>query len=254
MNESSTYQLLIATFSGETAGVAAVSELVDAFRQRPGDLPAAASIVKNAAGELTIRETTDVGARQGAAAGALAGGLIGLLSRKRGTVSSAALGALLGGAAAHRLDTGIPDPRLEAIGHSLAAASSAAVAVVSDDGFGEAKALLSGLGAAVHIEPFDYDTDFVEQRKAGDYRRAMTSLAHRAESMVAGATTQAVDRAEALGDQVRHLAGDEMKPVAQPTPAELAGAEAQPAGDAGGLARNDIDPAGAGVANFKPPL
>jgi uncharacterized membrane protein len=253
MNDLSTYQLLIASFAGETAGVAAVAGLVDAFRQRPGDLPAAASIVKNAAGALTIRETTDVGARQGAAAGALAGGLIGLLSRKRGTVSSAALGALLGGVAAHRMDTGIPDPRLEAIGQSLAVASSAAVAVVSDDAFGEAKALLSGLGATVQAEAFDYDTDFVEQMKAGDYRSAMTALANRAESMVAGATNVAVARAEALGDQARGAA-DEMKPAPQSTPADVAGAEAQPPSDAGGVARNDIDPAGAGLANLKPPL
>ena len=254
MNDPSTYQLLIAAFDGETAGVAAVAGLVDAFRQRPGDLPAAASIVKNAAGALTIRETTDVGARQGAAAGALAGGLIGLLSRKRGTVGSAALGALLGGAAAHRMDTGIPDPRLEAIGRTLANASSAAVAVFSDAAYGDAKAMLSGLGAAITSEPFDYDTDFVEQMKAGDYRRAMNSLANRAESMVAGATNLAVERAEALGNQVSQLAGDEMKPAPQPTPAQVAGEEALPDDDAGGLARNDIDPAGAGVANLKPPL
>ena len=222
MNDPSTYQLLIAAFDGETAGVAAVAGLVDAFRQRPGDLPAAASIVKNAAGALTIRETTDVGARQGAAA--------------------------------HRMDTGIPDPRLEAIGRTLANASSAAVAVFSDAGYGDAKAMLSGLGAAITSEPFDYDTDFVEQMKAGDYRRAMNSLANRAESMVAGATNLAVERAEALGNQVSQLAGDEMKPAPQPTPAQVAGEEALPDDDAGGLARNDIDPAGAGVANLKPPL
>src|SRR5690606_24092302 len=100
----------------------------------------------------------------------------GLLSRKRGTVSTAALGALLGGVAAHKMDTGIPDPRLEAIGASMDVASSAAVAVVGDEAFGEAKTILSGLGAAVNAEPFDYDTDFVEQMKAGEYRGAMTAL------------------------------------------------------------------------------
>ena len=132
MNET-TYQLLIAAFEGETAGVAAVGSLTGSFGRHQADLPAAASIVKNAAGQLTIAETTDIGAKHGAAAGALAGGLIGLLSRKRGTVSSAALGALLGGVAAHKIDTGIPDPRLEAIGASLDHASSAAVLVVSEE-------------------------------------------------------------------------------------------------------------------------
>lgn len=214
MTDTTTYELLIATFDGETAGVSAVAGLVDAFRQRPAALPAAASIVKSAAGQLTIKETTDVGAKQGAAAGALAGGLIGLLSRKRGTVSTAALGALLGGVAAHKLDTGIPDPRLEAIGASLDAASSAAVAVVSDEAFGEAKAMLSGLGATVNAEPFDYDTDFVEQMKAGEYRGAMTALANRAESMLAGAGGAASDLARQAGDAGREIAGDEKSPDA----------------------------------------
>lgn len=212
MTEHNTYQLLIATFEGESAGVAAVGSLVDAFKQNRAALPAAASIVKDAAGALTIKETTDIGAKQGAAAGALAGGLIGLLSRKRGTVSSAALGALLGGVAAHKVDTGIPDPRLEAIGETLDHASSAAVAVVSDGGFGEAKALLTGLGAAISTEPFDYDTDFVQQMQAGDYRGAMTALANRAESMVANASGAVGDAAQSAASMGRDFVGQEKDP------------------------------------------
>ncbi len=212
MTDTNTYQLLIATFEGESAGVAAVGSLVDAFRQNRAALPAAASIVKDARGELTIKETTDIGGKQGAAAGALAGGLIGLLSRKRGTVSTAALGALLGGVAARKLDTGIPDPRLEAIGASLDHSSSAAVAVVSDASFGEAKAMLSGLGAEITVEAFDYDTDFVQQMQAGDYRGAMTALANRAESMVANAGDMAGDAAQTAAEKGRELTGREEGP------------------------------------------
>ncbi len=193
MNETTTYELLIATFDDEAAGVAAVAGLLDAYKGDRAAMPAAASIVKDASGALTIRETADIGAKQGAVAGAVAGGLLGLLSRKRGTVSSAALGALLGGAAAHKIDTGIPDPRLEEIGRAMDAASSAAVAVISDDALADVKGRLSGLGAAVRLEPFDYDTDFVRQMKNGDFRQAMSSLAHRAESMVAAAEQSAGD-------------------------------------------------------------
>lgn len=215
MTEHNTYQLLIATFEGESAGVAAVGSLVDAFKQNRAALPAAASIVKDASGILTIKETTDIGAKQGATAGALAGGLIGLLSRKRGTVSTAALGALLGGVAAHKIDTGIPDPRLEAIGQTLDHASSAAVTVVSDAGFGEAKALLSGLGAAISAEPFDYDTDFVQQMQEGDYRGAMTALANRAESMVANASGAVGDAAQSAATMGREMVGEEKDPEDQ---------------------------------------
>lgn len=212
MSTHDTYQLIIATFEGETAGVAAVASLQDTFRSDRAAAPAMASIVKDAAGALTIKETSDIGAKQGAAAGALAGGLIGLLSRKRGTVSSAALGALLGGVAAHKIDTGIPDPRLEAIGASLDHSSSAAVAVVSDAGFGDAKAMLSGLGAEISAEPFDYDTDFVQQMQSGDYRGAMTALANRAESMVANASGTVGDAAQSAVDRGREMVGDEKDP------------------------------------------
>jgi uncharacterized membrane protein len=218
-------------------------------------MPAAASIVKDAAGALTIVETTDIGGKQGATAGALAGGLIGLLSRKRGTVSSAALGALLGGVAAHKLDTGIPDPRLEAIGATLDASSSAAVAVVSDEAFGEAKALLSGLGATTTTEPFDYDTDFVQQMKEGDYRRAMVSLAGRAESMVAMASDSASSAVRQAREEMDEV-GRQKEPVPSPQekPAQVEGADAVPDSDLpGGVARDAIDPTGAGLPDVMPP-
>lgn len=212
MTTHDTYQLIIATFEGESAGIAAVASLLDSFQSNRSAAPAMASIVKDAAGTLTIKETSDIGAKQGAAAGALAGGLIGLLSRKRGTVSSAALGALLGGVAAHKIDTGIPDPRLEAIGASLDHSSSAAVVVVSDAGFGDAKAMLSGLGAEISAEPFDYDTDFVQNMQSGDYRGAMTALANRAESMVATASGAAGSAAQSAVDRGRKMVGDEKDP------------------------------------------
>jgi uncharacterized membrane protein len=187
MTDTNGFQLLVAGFTGETEGPSAVTRLLETFKGNRPAMPAAASIVKDAQGVLTIRETDDIGAKQGAAAGAVAGGLIGLLSRKRGTISTAALGALLGGVAAHKIDTGIPDPRLEAIGKTMDYGSSAAVVVVRDDVFGEVKALLSGLGAMIDVEPFDPKTDFVQHMQEGDYRGALTALANRAESMVASA-------------------------------------------------------------------
>jgi uncharacterized membrane protein len=187
MGDLNGFQLVIAAFPGESAGPEALSQLLATFKSNRPAMPAGASIVKDADGALTIKETDDIGAKQGAAAGAVAGGLIGLLSRKRGTVSTAALGALLGGVVAHKVDTGIPDPRLEAIGEALDHSSSAAVAVLRDDIFGEAKALLSGQGAEINTEPFDPKTDFVQQMQAGDYRGALSALANRAESMVASA-------------------------------------------------------------------
>lgn len=212
MSDTTTYSLIIATFADETSGVTAVAGLVDAYRNDRAAMPAAASIVKDAAGALVIKETSDIGAKQGAAAGALAGGLLGLFSRKRGTVSSAAFGALVGGVAAHKLDTGIPDPRLEAIGASLAGASSAAVAILSDAALAETKTRLGELGATLAIEPFDHDTDFVQQMKDGNFRQALGSLANRAESMVATAGSSAGDLLHKATEAGQELVEGEKQP------------------------------------------
>ena len=44
-----------------------------------------------------------------------------------------------------------------------------------------------------------------------------------------------------------------MKPAPDSKPAQVAGADALPDSDAGGLARGDIDPAAAGVHDILPP-
>ena len=296
MNQLTGFQLLIATFDEENTAATAVNRLLAEFRDDRAALPAAAYVGKDAAGQLTIRETADLGGKQGAAAGALAGGLVGLLSRKRGIFGSAALGALLGGVAAHKLDTGIPDPRLETIGAALEAASGAAVAIVGDVAYDRATALLGGLGGQLTAEPFARETDFMKQLQAGDLAGAANTLANQAEGALAGATGVAVQKAEALAGMAREKAADldnepltltedeeiEMtigpaaattmtdstgtmapnvsappgasKPVPEQPPAQLAKDDSHPPSDAGGLARNDIDPAGAGLANLRPPV
>lgn len=292
MAQPTGFQLIIATFNDDATAAQAVNRLLLDFRGDRANMPAAAYVGKDDDGELTIRETADLGGRQGAAAGALAGGLVGLLSRKRGVVGSAALGALLGGVTARKLDTGIPDPRLEAIGRALDESTGAAVAIVSDDAAGRLLSLVKELGASVQAEPFARDTDFVKQLQAGNLTGAATILANEAEGRLAEATARTVERAETLTGQARRAAeepltltdeeeveitidpdaatamidsgvamapgiavrpDDEMKPAPDPKPAQVAGDDAVPDSDAGGLARNDIDPAGAGLPDILPP-
>ena len=293
MAQPTGFQLIIASFTDETYAAQAVNRLLLAFRDDRAAMPAAAYVGKDDDGQLTIRETADLGGKQGAAAGALAGGLVGLLSRKRGVFGSAALGALLGGVAAKKLDTGIPDPRLAAIGAALEASTGAAVAIVSDEAVDRLRAIVKELGAQVTSEPFARETDFMKQLQAGNLSGAATILANEAEGRLAGATGRVVDRAEALGDQARGLVqkepatptdeeeiemtidpdaaaimvnpegsmtpgidvrpGEAMKPAPDPTPAQVAGNEAVPDSDAGGMARNDIDPAAAGLSDILPP-
>jgi hypothetical protein len=152
MSEQTGFQLVIATFTDETTAAAAVNRLLAEFQGRRAALPAAAYVGKDASGELTIRETADLGGKQGAAAGALAGGLVGLLSRKRGVFGSAALGALLGGVVAKKLDTGIPR-RLAAIGAALTRPPARRGHRWRRSGH-TALTLLKGLGAQTQTEPF----------------------------------------------------------------------------------------------------
>lgn len=198
MTEATEFDLLVGTFDEETAAHDAVERLLATFKSRRAEIPALASVVKQADGKLVIQETDDVGKRTGAIAGGLAGGLLGLFGGKKRAVVGAGLGALLGGLAADRLDTGIPDPRLQAIGNSLEAASSAVVGIIAASALGEAKATIGGLGGSVVTEPFDRDTDFVKQLQAGDYEGALSSLATHAESYVAKASDKAGNAAQDL--------------------------------------------------------
>jgi uncharacterized membrane protein len=310
MTEMTGFQLVIATFTDETTAATAVNRLLAQFKGNRAALPAAAYVAKDANGDLTIRETSDLGGKQGAAAGALAGGLVGLLSRRRGVIGSAALGALLGGVVAKKLDTGIPDPRLAAIGAALDEATGAAVAIAGDEVAHTVLALLKELGGQTQTEPFARETDFMKQLQAGDISGAANTLANQAEGAITGATTMAMGKAESLTGQARQMATDittdgpltiteadlpaadheiltdeeelegaispeaaaaltstdtamtpgipvrpdeAMKPTPDAQPAQVAGANALPDSDAGGLARGDIDPAAAGLNDVMPP-
>jgi len=297
MDDMSGFSLIIATFNSEADAAKAVEHLQTRHRAERDSLPATALVSKDKTGKLTIQETGDIGMKTGAAAGALVGGVIGLFSR-RSTLGTAALGALLGGVAAKKMDTGIPDPRLETIGRSLEMATGAAVAIVEDSTFEGVEELLVSLGGSITREPFARGTDFTKQLQSGDLAGAARTLADRAEGAVAGAAGAVADRtvgrsdaahraketAEGPGfvttdeEQLESVIGASSaalltdadtkatpdyspwtdtaadKPAPQPTPAQVAGAEALPSDDAaGGVAREDINPPGAGVGDLRPP-
>lgn len=206
MSKSTDFQLLIGTFGEEITAAQSVDHLLATFRERRKEVPALASVVKDSEGNLNIEETDDIGKKKGAIAGGLAGGLIGLFGSKRKAMVGAGLGALLGGMAADRLDTGIPDPQLEAIGMSLESASSAVVAIVAASALAEAKGAVAGMGGTVVVEPFAHDTDFIRQLREGDYESALASLAGHTESFVANAGDIAGKTAQDLAGKASDLA------------------------------------------------
>lgn len=205
------FQLLIGTFTDDTSGAAATERLQAAFKSRKAEMPAIAWVTKDGDGKLAIKEVNELDSKTGAIAGGVAGGLLGLLGGKKGALLGAGIGALLGGVAAQKLDTGIPDPRLMAIGESLAAATSASVCIIADSAQEEARAILKDLGATVEAEPFALNTDFIKQLQTGNYSAALTMMAQQAETTVSGAAAAATETAKKAADQAGDMVNQAKK-------------------------------------------
>jgi uncharacterized membrane protein len=92
------------------------------------DLKNAAVIVRDSAGVVKIKETSDFDTKQGAIGGAAAGAVLGLLGG--GFLRGAILGAAGGAAAGKFIDLGLEDDFLQEVGDSLEPSSSAIVALV----------------------------------------------------------------------------------------------------------------------------
>jgi len=90
----------------------------------------AAVVVKDAEGKVSIKETADLDARGGRLVGAITGGLVGLLGGPVGMVVGALAGLGVGGAAAKRIDVGLPDKFLEEVQEHLQPNSSALIVLV----------------------------------------------------------------------------------------------------------------------------
>jgi uncharacterized membrane protein len=201
--QSQGYQLLVGAFGDQAAAAEAVARLKASFRDRRGVMPAAASLSKDSAGALTIEETNELDSKTGAIAGGVAGGLLGLLGGRRGALLGAGIGAVLGSVAAQKLDTGIPDGRLETIGSMLNNATSAAACILLDSAAEEGRALLKDLGATVDAEPFTRDTDFMKQLQSGNVTGALNSLAGQADTAMSGATVAATEAAQRVSEQAK---------------------------------------------------
>lgn len=101
----------------------------------------AAIVKRQIGGQVEFSETQDWGVGKSAAVGALAALVlpgIGLF-----------LGAIVGGAAAHFIDAGFPDPLLKQMGSGLEAGTSMLVALVEESDTGHAERVLTEGGATV---------------------------------------------------------------------------------------------------------
>ena len=124
-------EVLVVAFQGETRAADVLRELQQLNKEHLIHLKNAAIITRDPSGKVSIHETRDFDAKQGAVAGALAGGLIGML--KGNLVEGALLGAGTGFVASKVVDLGFKDDYLKELAASLQPDSSAIVAVVLFD-------------------------------------------------------------------------------------------------------------------------
>jgi uncharacterized membrane protein len=123
------HEMMVVAFEAEYKADQVLDTLKQLDAEAIVDLKSAAVVVRDAAGEVRIRETTDFDAKQGAIGGALAGGVLGLLggSLLKGAILGAAGGALAG----KGIDLGLNDEYLKSVGESLTSGTSAIVALVA---------------------------------------------------------------------------------------------------------------------------
>jgi uncharacterized membrane protein len=121
-------EVLVVVFPGETRAAEVLNELKKLDKEHLIHLKNAAIITRDRGGKVSIHETHDFDAKQGAVAGALAGGLLGML--RGDTIEGALLGAGAGLITSKVVDLGFKDEYLKQLSANLQPDSSAIVAVV----------------------------------------------------------------------------------------------------------------------------
>jgi uncharacterized membrane protein len=129
--EAPSYEMIVVSFDDENRA----DEVLNTFKRMEDmavvDLKSGAVVVRDAEGKVTIKETSDFDAKQGAIGGAIAGAVLSLLGGS--LVKGAILGAAGGAIAGKVIDLGLDDDFLKEIGDSLGTSSSAVVAMVDFD-------------------------------------------------------------------------------------------------------------------------
>lgn len=129
--EHTNHEMIVVSFADENMA----NEVLDTIKKMEDkaiiDLKSGAVVVRDASGKVTIKETSDFDAKQGAIGGAIAGSLLSLLGGS--LIKGAILGAAGGAVAGKMIDLGLDDDFLKEIGDSLGISSSAVVALVDFD-------------------------------------------------------------------------------------------------------------------------
>ena len=123
------YELLVVSFPGEGKADEVLTALRALESEAAVDLESSAVIVHRENDNVSIRESKDYNAQQGAIVGAAGGLLLGALFGK-GAIKGALIGAGAGAATGEFIDMGLDDDFLKGVGDQLSQGHSAIVALV----------------------------------------------------------------------------------------------------------------------------
>ena len=125
------YEILFAVYDDETGAAGAVDSLRAMDKANTIDIIDAATLVKDAEGNTTVKQESLPSVKKGLGVGALIGGAIGLLFPPS-IIGAAAIGAGLGAGGAKIAKSALENDELKAAAESLEPGSSAFIAVVEN--------------------------------------------------------------------------------------------------------------------------
>ena len=125
-------ELIVVVYNEENKAQEVLKTIRQAEKERLLFLINAAVMVKNSKGKISIKETRDSDAKEGAIMGGITAGLIALLNpvTALGGIALTAGGAAVGALTTHFIDLGFPNEDLKLLAEKLEPESSAIIALV----------------------------------------------------------------------------------------------------------------------------
>jgi len=125
------YEVMFAVYSTEDGAAGAVESLREMDKDKTIDIVDAATLVKDADGNTTVKQESLPSVKKGTGIGALIGGAIGLIFPPS-IIASAAIGAGIGAGSAKLAKMALEDDDLKDAADSLQPGSSAFIAIVEN--------------------------------------------------------------------------------------------------------------------------
>jgi uncharacterized membrane protein/sporulation protein YlmC with PRC-barrel domain len=148
-DEQRQVEMIARVFDTPEGAAEALKFVTGLHQQGVARLLNAATVVKDADGEVHVRETKDLGPRRGRRFGAVVGGLLGLLAGPGGLIIGALAGAGTGGFAAKKIDRGFSNAFLEAFQEMLKPGTSALIILVEHEWLHSLSGATAGLKGTV---------------------------------------------------------------------------------------------------------